>query len=459
MKDCPSSPLVPNALMALGWIAENKKDSTAAMAAYQQMVDKYPDDPLAADAYFRLGMLLNDAKEYQHAIDMLQKVPAGYQYADQAAYAIAWAYRDLGKQTEANDGLQSAWPSSFRRAHWPATASTASENTGWKQKNEVEAVRALQPGAGAAARRRANCAPRWPTVSASPPSRRRTTRWRSTTFDKVLTECPDDENTGDCLFWKGQSLELQGDDHAAAAREAYLKYLANFPGGPLVLDAALGAGRAALEEKQYAPALADLQKALELCNTLGQTGELSQARRRSETGSEIHPRRMLLRASAILRGIETICRRRRLCHGTLVLPRAAAGGTLQRAHARQHRRRQHPPPAPQNLPEQRRRKKSAEGGEGVWVDAGIDRLRFFYHEDTKARRHKEYFYACGSFVANNGIDCAVQTLNLVLNLLLNLSYLTSIAQFIRRLSKRLSRRLSRRLSICTRAINSGVRDT
>ncbi len=54
-----------------------------------------------------------------------------------------------------------------------------------------------------------------------------------------------------------------------------MKYLATFPGGPLVLDAALGAGRAALQEKQYATALTDLQKALDLCATLGQTGALA----------------------------------------------------------------------------------------------------------------------------------------------------------------------------------------
>ncbi len=60
-----------------------------------------------------------------------------------------------------------------------------------------------------------------------------------------------------------------------AARACYVKYLTAFPAGPLVLDAALGAGRAALHGKQYAAALTDLQKALELCATLGQTGELA----------------------------------------------------------------------------------------------------------------------------------------------------------------------------------------
>lgn len=272
VKDCPASPLVPNALMGLGWSAENKKDGTAAIAAYQQLVDKFPTDTNAPDAYYRLGFLLNESKAYQRAIDMLQKVPASYQYADQAAYLIAWAYHDLDKQVEANDAFNRL-AEQFPKSPLAGDSLYRIGEYWLEHKNDVEAVHALSRALEllpAASKLRPTVAYRLGVTAFS----QKNYPLAVTSFDTVLTECPGDENTGDCLFWKGQALELQGNDHAQAAREAYRKCLASFPNGPLVLDAALGAGRAALQAKQYATALTDLQQALELCATLGRTGEL-----------------------------------------------------------------------------------------------------------------------------------------------------------------------------------------
>ncbi len=133
LKECPSSPLVPAALMGLGWVADTKKDSAAAMAAYQQMVDRFPNDASAPDACFRLGQLLNDAKDYQHAIDVLQKVPADYKLADQRSTSLPGPIvTSASRLRQMTPSL--AWQSSFRKAGWPATLCTASGTTGWNRK-------------------------------------------------------------------------------------------------------------------------------------------------------------------------------------------------------------------------------------------------------------------------------------------------------------------------------------
>ena len=170
---------------------------------------------------------------------MLQKVPANYQYADQAAYAIAWAYHDLGKLADANTAFNQ-----FARA-------ISAEPAGRRQPLPHRRLRV--------------CA-------------EITLRSLPATFAKILAAFPAFEHADDCLFLAGPRAGAgRATSHAAAARDTYRQYQQQYQTGPLLLDAALGAGRAALANKQYATALADLHSALALCPTLRPRGAAERA--------------------------------------------------------------------------------------------------------------------------------------------------------------------------------------
>jgi len=270
-KECPSSSLVPEALMGLGWVADNKKDRPAAIAAYQELTAKFPEHKLAAEAWFRLGTDLNEQKEFQRAIDAFQKVPASASYADQAAYAIAWANQDLDKSDDAYAAFNRL-VEQFPKSPLAGDSLFRISEYWMKKKNDGEALRALNRAMEVLP---ADSKLR-PTVAyriGSTAFEQGNFALAAASYDKVLTDFPTCEFVAESLFWKAQALEQQG-GHAAAAREAYLQYVAKFATGEKVLDAALGAGRTALADKQYAAALTDLRKALELCGKLGKGGAL-----------------------------------------------------------------------------------------------------------------------------------------------------------------------------------------
>ncbi len=306
VQNCPASPLAPDALMSCGWIAETRKDWTAAIAAYrgvvekfpafklapeaemgiaraaeaipdravaqaayQEMLTKFPTHALAPDAAYRLGNALNDQKNYQQAIDAYSKVPATATLADQAAYAIAWAYRDMGKPEQANAQFLKL-PELFPKSPLAGDSLYRVGDYWVEQQNNTEAIRAYTRALAflgadnkltpSATYKLGVCAFNAKDFATA-----------ATAFGKVPLNFPTSEFAGDSLFWKAQALENLGGDQFLAARESYLQYTAKLPAGTLAADAALGAGRTALAMKQYTTARGDLQKALALCAQLAES--------------------------------------------------------------------------------------------------------------------------------------------------------------------------------------------
>ncbi|MHB9024100.1 MAG: tetratricopeptide repeat protein [Armatimonadota bacterium] len=265
--ECPSSPQVPFALMGQAWVAETTRDSKLAVASYTKMTATFPAHKLAADAWFRLGLLLNEQKSYQPAIDALKNVPLDYPAADQAAYTTAWAYLDLGKPEEAAaqfTKVAEGFPKS------PLAGESLYQLGAYQMEKEQfpEAVKTLtraqallgpdhklQP---AVAFKLAACAMNTGDNAKA-----------AELFGGLIARYPASEQAAESLFWQAQALENLGAARAAAARDLYGQYLKKFKDGPLALDAALGMGRAALALNQPAAARADFQAALKLCDELG----------------------------------------------------------------------------------------------------------------------------------------------------------------------------------------------
>ncbi len=263
----PASTQAPYALMCIAWIAETNKNPAQAIASYQDFLTKFPDDAQVPQAFYRLGVDLTDSKEYEKAIQAFQNVPKTCQLADEAAYAIAWAYQDQGKVEEANaqfSALADEFPNSPL-----ATDSLFRLGEYWLgQKNYTQAMlfysrasdKTPQGNLGELILYKLGvCAFRNEQYSVA-----------ANAFDKLTGNYKGGSYEAESLYWRGQSLEKLAQAankpaQYAEARGAYLQYVERFANQPLLLDAAVGAGRCALRAKLYVAARTDLQKALQLC--------------------------------------------------------------------------------------------------------------------------------------------------------------------------------------------------
>jgi TolA-binding protein len=266
IKECPASDRVPFALMGRAWVAEERKDLAAANVIYAELIAKLPKHELVAEANFRLGANLSALKEYEKAIAVLRLVQMTYPHADQAAYKIAWAYRDWGKADEANAQFKliaEQFPQSpFAGAGLFHQGEYALEQGQYKDAQAL-LQRALEMMA--------------PDYTLRPHAQlklgaclfeQQDYARAAAAFGALAADPKAGGLAAEALFWKAKSLEGQG--QAAPARETYGQYVAKNPEGGLVLDAQLGAGRAALAAKKTADARADLRKALDLCTRLAE---------------------------------------------------------------------------------------------------------------------------------------------------------------------------------------------
>ncbi|OPZ85243.1 MAG: tol-pal system protein YbgF [bacterium ADurb.Bin429] len=264
LKEFPKSELEPNALLGLAWVAQTKKDRTLAIATYSELVVKYPDHPLVADAYFHLGFNYAEQKEYAEAIKAYVNVPASHRQGDQAAYQIAWAYRDQGKHDEANTQFAKvaelfpksplASDSLYRIGeYWLERKNYTDAMVFFGRAQDLTPTDKLAPLIGYKLGVCAFFAEQYGVAADS--------------FGKVTANYPTSEFAAESLFWKAQAQEKQGT--LVPARETYTQYVTKYPKGGKVLDALLGAGRAALALKQYAAARTDLAKTLQLCEEMG----------------------------------------------------------------------------------------------------------------------------------------------------------------------------------------------
>jgi TolA-binding protein len=259
-KEFPTSPLVPNALIGMAGVAEATKDRALAINTYRDLIARFPDHPSVPEAFFHLGVNLAAQNEHTAAIDAFKNVPKAHPLADQAAYAIAWAYRDQGKHDEANDRF-AAVAQNFPKSPL-AMDSLFCIGEYWLERKDYDKAmlyygRAQDIGgmdklAPLVAYKLGVCAFYAGQYAVA-----------ADAFGKVIANYPTHEMAAESIFWRGQALEKQG--QGLPAREAFTLYVTKYPKGALVMDATLGAGRAGVAAKVYPAARIDLQKALQLC--------------------------------------------------------------------------------------------------------------------------------------------------------------------------------------------------
>jgi len=274
VKDAPTSALAPSALMGLAWVAEKKKDLPLAISSYRTLLENFPTHKLAPDASFRLGADLATQKDYAAAVAAFINVPVDHKLADQAAYAMAWAYRDQGKEEEANTQF-AVVADKFPKSTLAIDSLYRIGEYWLQQKDYGKALPAFtraqeKIGQGEQAPLVAQLAPLIAYKRGVSAYFSEQYAEAATAFGKVAANYPTSEYMAESLFWRGQALEKQGTAQAVFARDAYTQYLTKFPTQALLLDASVGAGRCALAAKQYDTARDDLHKTVDLCEKYAQ---------------------------------------------------------------------------------------------------------------------------------------------------------------------------------------------
>ena len=283
VKSYPTSPLVPGAYMGMAAVAEARKDNVEAVARYREVVAKFPDHEVAPRAFFHIGTNLLEQKppEYTAAINAFKNIPPTHKLADQAAYAIAWAYADQGNIESANTQFELV-AKTFPKSPLAADSLYRIGENGLMQKHYAEAEgyfrraqELVKPGD------LATLIAYKLGVSAF---YTKDYEVAATAFDRVANTNPPSEYAVESQFMKAQSLDLH--NQPQPARDAYVSYLAKYAAESYALDAAVGAGRCALALKLYPTARADLGKALDLYQEMKARGNMANPDRAKSLSAE-----------------------------------------------------------------------------------------------------------------------------------------------------------------------------
>ena len=118
----PASPAASEALFEQGWAQQTLGKTIEALALYQQVIGRAPNEEVAARAQFQIGKLQFDQKQYSEASQSFVKVVYGYSFPRwqaEAAFASAGVYEAQGKKKEALKAYQDLirdYPQSDRMA-------------------------------------------------------------------------------------------------------------------------------------------------------------------------------------------------------------------------------------------------------------------------------------------------------------------------------------------------------
>jgi TolA-binding protein len=109
VRQFPALPAASEALFQQGWAQQSLGKTAEALALYQQVIDRAPNEEVAARAQFQIGKLQFDEKQYGEASQSFVKVIYGYSFPRwqaEAAFASAGVYEAQGKKKEALKAYQ-----------------------------------------------------------------------------------------------------------------------------------------------------------------------------------------------------------------------------------------------------------------------------------------------------------------------------------------------------------------
>ena len=101
VRQFPALPAASEALFQQGWAQQNLGKTAEALALYQQIIDRSPNEEVAARAQFQIGQVQFDQKQYDEASQSFVKVVYGYSFPRwqaEAAFASAASTRPRARR-------------------------------------------------------------------------------------------------------------------------------------------------------------------------------------------------------------------------------------------------------------------------------------------------------------------------------------------------------------------------
>jgi TolA-binding protein len=121
LERCPDDPLAAGACLARGQIFEREKRFDEALAAYQQVLDRYGSGESAPQALLGAARVEELAKHLESAVALYERLLKDYPqlaHRDLALYNSAWVLEELGRHDEADARFEQLHQGNWRSRYW-----------------------------------------------------------------------------------------------------------------------------------------------------------------------------------------------------------------------------------------------------------------------------------------------------------------------------------------------------
>jgi TolA-binding protein len=126
----PDSPLAPQAIMLRAMELERRKEQQQAIHLYELLLERYPRTAQAPDALLAAGRLCSELNSQRDAVELLRRLTVEYPrytHTDAALYLWGWALIDLGHPEAAEQLLQRLVAEFPRSRYWADASQTLAE--------------------------------------------------------------------------------------------------------------------------------------------------------------------------------------------------------------------------------------------------------------------------------------------------------------------------------------------
>lgn len=256
-----SSPLVPSALVGLGWSQINKSEFSKAARTFSTVLEKSPNTPAATRARYGRAAARQQLKEFAGAIEdaeaFLKADPKSAERSD-AMYVLGLAQEGAQKFGDAAKTFESLLNADSKYS----AADKALYELAWSRKSANQEEGAADAFA-TLAREHADsplAAESWFNVGEYRYHQKKDFKGAAEAYYSAVTKASKGE-LGEKAAHKLGWAYFQAADYSNA-QKAFESELGTYPKGPLAADAAFMIGESLFKQEQYEAALAALQKAL-----------------------------------------------------------------------------------------------------------------------------------------------------------------------------------------------------
>jgi cellulose synthase operon protein C len=274
LNNAGSTPLVPGALVGLGWSQINRSEYSKAARTFSTVLEKYYGTPAAARARYGRAAARQQLKEFAGAIEdaeaFLKADPKSAERSD-ALYVLGLAQEGAQKFGDAAKSFQALLEADPKYS----AADKALYELAWSRKSSNQEEGAAEAFAKLAGEHGDSpLAPEsWFNVGEYRYHQKKDFKGAAEAYYAAVTKAGKGELAEKAVHKLGWAY-FQAQDYSDA-QKAFESEFGNYPNGPLAADAAFMIGESLFKQEQYTAALAALQKAIGMKPSSAEFGALA----------------------------------------------------------------------------------------------------------------------------------------------------------------------------------------